>query len=101
MAERRIPAYNVRTVLMNHKRNLDGDDRGNGGKRYKDFVIQQCDLRNDKLGEVVRGRVLGAVSDLHAADARYHLKCRNKFFKCISVNQHQGDQGAFFVSVLT
>ena len=35
--ERRVPAYNVRTVLMAHS----------DGKSYKNHVLQICDLRND------------------------------------------------------
>ena len=69
--ERRIPAYNVRTVLMAQ------DD----GKTYKDHILKFCDLRNDSLGSIVRDRVLSTISDLHADEARYHLHCKANFFQ--------------------
>ena len=49
------------------------------GKNIKDVLIGICNDRNDELAEDIRMRLLGAVSDLHAADARYHVHCRNKF----------------------
>ena len=49
------------------------------GTEYKQFILNVCDKRCDTLGETVRQRVLGAVSDLHAADARCHNACRSKF----------------------
>ena len=40
-----------------------------------------CELlqRNDEHADGVRTRVQGAVSDLHAADTRYHVDCKAKF----------------------
>ena len=48
-------------------------------EEYKQFILDVCSKRNDELGETVRQRVLGAVADLHAADARCHNSCRSKF----------------------
>ena len=39
-----------------------------------------CDERGDQQASLVRIRVNGATSDLHAADARYHDKCRRSFY---------------------
>ena len=46
---------------------------------YKQHLPDLCDKRADELGRIVRGRVLGAQSDLHDADARYHRKCSAAF----------------------
>ena len=37
-------------------------------------------MRNDELADRVRIRVQGAVGDLHAAEARYHVDCRQRFY---------------------
>lgn len=42
------------------------------GVEFKQYILDVCSNRNDKLGEIVQGRVIRAVGDLHAADARYH-----------------------------
>ena len=55
------------------------------GKEYKQYIVDMCDKRNDKLGEIVKQRVLSAVSDLHAADARCHTQCRTTFLSARSV----------------
>ena len=44
---------------------------GNGKTLYKQHLLDLCDKHGDKLGKIVRSRILGAHSDLHAADARY------------------------------
>ena len=41
----------------------------------KQEILEKCDERNDEWASQVRVRVCGAVSDLHAADARYHKSC--------------------------
>lgn len=38
-----------------------------------------CDERNDEQSSSVRLRIQGSCSDLHAAEARYHDKCRKLF----------------------
>lgn len=44
-----------------------------------------CKLRNDEFAKQIEVRILGAVSDLHAADARYHDDCRKAFMSPRSV----------------
>lgn len=43
---------------------------------YKQYILDICLKRNDKLGETVRETVLGAMGDLHAADTHCHESCR-------------------------
>ena len=50
-----------------------------GKASLKESIINACNTRNDAWGEKVRRRVEGALSDLHAADARYHVDCRLHF----------------------
>jgi len=45
----------------------------------KQSLIETCIKRNDAVAKIVQQRVEGALSDLHAADARYHLDCRQRF----------------------
>jgi hypothetical protein len=61
-------AYICRTV------DRDGD------VPFKDTVINHAKQREDEWGQDVLFRTLGAVSDLHAVNARYHVDCRTKFF---------------------
>jgi len=74
------PAYSCREI------------GGAGGKKsLKQTILEACKRRQDELSDVVRQRVDSALSDLHAADARYHVDCRNSFLsekKCgFSCNQ--------------
>ena len=46
----------------------------------KDIILENCKVGNDELADQVRIRVYGAVGDLHAAEARYHVDCRHRFF---------------------
>ena len=85
--ERRIAAYNVRTMRMNTSIDDDGTVLRKKGKKYKDHILQICEVRNDYLGKVVRERVLSTLSDLHAADARYHDFCKINFFSVKNVSQ--------------
>ena len=39
---------------------------------FKQSILDTCDKRRDEITSQVRVCVEGAVSDLHAADARYH-----------------------------
>ena len=48
-------------------------------KSLKQEILEKCDERNDPWASQVRVRAAGAVSYLHAADARYHKSCRSKF----------------------
>lgn len=60
-------------------------DRGLGKLTFKESVIQVCNQRADKWAEEVRIRIGGAVTDHHAADARYHDDCRKKLMNERSV----------------
>ena len=65
------PAYLCRT-----------SDRSNIGREtYLKTLLDVCDKRGDAWSEEVRLRLSDqrATSDLHAADGRYHEKCRKKF----------------------
>lgn len=53
--------------------NRGKDQFGNERKSFKEVLLEICSKRNDILGDQVRVRLEGAVSDLHAADARYIL----------------------------
>ena len=50
-----------------------------GDKSLKQYLLEACDYRDDEWATTVRVRIQGAISDLHAADARYHVSCRCKF----------------------
>ena len=47
---------------------------------YKQYLLEKCASRDDVLAEEVRSRVVGSVSDLHAAEARYHRDWTCRFF---------------------
>ncbi len=49
------------------------------------MILNVCDLRNDEWASRVKIRIQGAVSDLHAADARYHEDCKSSFMAPRSV----------------
>ena len=51
------------------------------GETYKQYLLGLCQKGGDDLGKIVSGRILGAHSDLHAADARYHRKCNAVFHR--------------------
>ncbi len=59
-------------------------DRG-GKETFKQVILNVCDLRNDEWASRVKIRIQGAVSDLHAADARYHEDCKSSFMAPRSV----------------
>ena len=54
---------------------------------FKDFILSICTIRNDAWSVGVRFRVDTAVSDLHAADARYRQYCKTKFLHSKYVDQ--------------
>ena len=56
-----------------------------GKKSFKDTILEACDVRKDEWAARVRVWVEGAVSDLHAADARYHVDCRATFMSSNSL----------------
>lgn len=55
-------------------------DRGNI-KTFKDKILDICQTRADTESRQIQTRLHGALSDLHAADARYHTSCYSNFMK--------------------
>ena len=51
-----------------------------GKRQFKHAVLEECIRIDDQQSRDVQLRVSGAVSDLHAAEARYHDKCSKLFF---------------------
>ena len=47
--------------------------------KYKGYLLEICERRNDDLAEKVRFRLNGIDSDLVAKDVRYHKICKTKF----------------------
>ena len=102
--DRRVAAYNVRTLVMNCLPGENGEVLKKKGKIYKDQIIQICDNRNDNLGEIVRARALSTLSDLHAADAKYHNHFHIKIFSIKGISHHNAgssneerDQAFFYI----
>ena len=60
-------------------------DASPGKKSFKESILKVCDQRKDHVAEQVRFRVEGALSDLHAADARYHVDCMTSFMSANSI----------------
>lgn len=60
-----------------------------GEKAFKESILVVCGKRNDEIANQVRVRVEGAISDLHAADARYHVDCMTTFMSPKSINAAQ------------
>lgn len=56
-----------------------------GKKTFKESILDACSKRNDELAHDVRERVNSALSDLHAADGRYHVNCMTSFMSSRSV----------------
>jgi len=56
-----------------------------GQKSFKDSILDVCTRRSGNSAQTVRSGVEGALSDLHAADARYHLDCMTAFISPRSV----------------
>ena len=44
------------------------------------MILENYEVRNDELADRVRICVQGAVGDFHAAEARYHVDCRQRFY---------------------
>ena len=47
--------------------------------------MEVCDSRKDEFAKQVEVRIMGPISDLHAADARYHDDCRKSFMSSRSI----------------
>ena len=54
-------------------------ERGPGKQSFKDAILDVCNIRKDAISNQIEVRLQGALSDLHAADARYHEDCKSKF----------------------
>ena len=59
-------------------------------RNIKMMCLKYCDLRDDNLARIVKARVLGPLSDLHAADACYHNKCIKTFFDTRPFSRSKG-----------
>lgn len=66
---------------------------GPNQKTFKQSILDACDKRKDEIANKVRLRVEGALSDLHAADARYHTSCMSSFMSPRSVSAACKSQG--------
>ena len=62
------PAYQCRSTVSS-----------TGSRPYKEYMWGICSERNGEWSDEVRVRIEGAVSDLHAAEARYHVDCYSRF----------------------
>lgn len=51
----------------------------NDHRPYKQYILDICQERDDEWSNIVRIRVEGAISDLHAVEARYHVDCYSRF----------------------
>ena len=58
------PAYSCRV----------GETFGNRGLR--EAILEACEVRNDTQSEQIRVRMGGVLTNLHAADVRYHVDCK-------------------------
>ncbi len=81
-------------------------DSGQSGKTLKEAILQRCNERNDKWAHDVELRVLGAVSDLHAVDARYHRDCKPAFMapkavEGISISKNPAIKDVAFQAVVS
>ena len=56
---------------------MKGEIFGNSG--LKEAIYEACEQRKDSQSEQVRVRMAGVLTDLHAADVRYHVDCRASF----------------------
>lgn len=46
---------------------------------YKEYLLEKCKIRGDSWADEVQCRIEGALSDLHAVEARYHRDCMSVF----------------------
>ena len=59
---------------------------GPGKKAFKESILEACMQRNVDIANQVRICVEAASSDLHAADARYHVNCMASFMSPKSIS---------------
>ena len=67
------PAYSCR----------EGETFGNKGLR--EATLEACEVRKDTQSEQIRVRMGGVLTDLHAADVRYHVDCKATFLSPKSI----------------
>ena len=60
------------------------------GPDYKQVLLQICAQRKDQWADEVRTRLSDVITDLHAADARYHNDCRKSFTGTRNIEFAQG-----------
>ena len=71
-------------------------------KSLKDVILALCDQRNDEWSNDVKQRVQSAVSDLYAANVRYHKSCIAEFgYISTSGKNKQEDHDQEFRDILT
>ena len=58
---------------------IEYERKGKDPLPVKDLIIRRCNERKDNLADNVRIRLEGTIGDLHAAGARYHVDCRQRF----------------------
>lgn len=65
-----------------------------GKQTFKDAILEVCNSRKDERAGAVEVRLHGAITDLHAADARYHDDCRKSFMspRCIEFTTQKPGQ---------
>ena len=66
--------------------------KDHGSKNYKEYLLEKCISRSDYWADEVRGRIESAVSDLHAADARYHRYCMSAFMNGRFLSESSNNQ---------
>ena len=59
------------------------------GSKIHTSTLEICKLRDDKLAKIIEGQLL-SVSDLVAAEAKYHVACRTNFEDLLPKNQSSG-----------
>ena len=72
------------------------------GEDYIDVLLALCKERNDMLGSIVEERLLGirtASSDLVAAEARYHRKCKQYFCRTQYEDEEHCESDVLFESL--
>ena len=52
---------------------------------FKEEILEACEKRKDTQSEQIRMRMGGILTDLHAADVRYHVDCKATFLSPRSV----------------
>lgn len=74
----------------------EGESRG-----LKEAIYEACGKRTDMQSDQIRVRMAGVLTDLHAADVRYHVDCKATFLspKSIQAAIRQGTTSTEFKEV--